>query len=98
MAQTDNGTQRRPKCKPPVVVLGLANIRKAMGLKQTDVCAAVAEITGESFTPGALSAIETGTRGASPQTLTAIEAALSLPVGALHVSYDPSHNRRKASA
>lgn len=92
MPRTDYDKQR-PKQDPPVATL--ADIRAAVGLTQTAVCEQVAAITNKTFTKGALSALETGHRGASAETLAAIEVALRLKPGALIVNYAPSHDRRK---
>lgn len=83
---------QRPKVAPPHVPL--VAVRNALGLKQTDVCAEVSRLLGKSFTKGALSAIENGHRGASTETLRAIEVALGLRDGDLVTDYTPSHSRR----
>lgn len=85
--------KQRPKVQPPVIAL--ADLRGALGLTQQAVCDQVAAITDKSFTKGALSAIEQGHRGASAETLAAIETSLRLKPGALMVTYAPSHDRRK---
>lgn len=92
MPRTDYDKQR-PKRNPPIV--GLADLRGALGLTQDAVCEQVTAITDKSFTKGALSAIELGHRGASAETLAALETAMRLKPGALIVDYDPSHHRRK---
>lgn len=88
--------KQRPKVQPPAVRLG--DVRASHGLTQDVVCQQVAAITNKSFTKGALSAIEQGHRGASAETLAALEVALRLPAGSLVVSYAPSHARRKSVA
>lgn len=85
--------KQRPKRVPPVV--GLADVRASHGLTQAAVCEQVAAITNKSFTKGALSAIEQGHRGASAETLAALETALRLRPGSLLVDYDPGHERRR---
>lgn len=94
MPQTDYDKQR-PKRRAPVV--GLADIRGALGLTQTAVCERVSAITDKTFTKGALSALEQGHRGASAETLAALEQALRLRPGSLTVDYSPSHDRRGAA-
>lgn len=47
------------------------------------------EHTGHTFTTGALSAIESGTRGVSLATKAALEAAYGLPVGSVRTDYVP---------
>ena len=86
---------QRPKVAPPLIPL--AAHRASHGLSQTDVCKIVSALTNKSFTKGALSAIEGGHRGASAETLAALEVALRFPPGTLVVSYAPSHARRKSS-
>jgi transcriptional regulator with XRE-family HTH domain len=83
---------QRPKRQPPMAALPA--IRAALGLTQTEVCTRVAAITDKTFTKGALSAVEQGHRGASAETLAALETALRMPPGSLAVTYDTSHDRR----
>lgn len=91
MARTPYDHQRE-KRNPPHV--GLADLRAALGLTQQQLADRVApHLKSQSFTKGALSAIELGHRGASPETLAALEAALGLAPGKLRVDYSPTHNR-----
>lgn len=53
---------------------------------------------GRPFTKGALSGIENGHRGASTETLRALEVALDLYPGALTTDYAPEVNTRRRSA
>lgn len=87
---------QRPKVQAPLVTL--AAHRASHGLTQTIVCEQVSAITNKSFTKGALSAIEQGHRGASAETLAALEVALRLTPGSLVVTYEPSHDRRRLEA
>lgn len=82
----------------PAPIVSLAAVRGSHRLTQDAVAEGVAAITNKSFTKGALSAIETGHRGASAETLRALETVLNLPGGSLQVSYTPSHARRKLAA
>lgn len=91
MTQTPYDKQR-PKRTPPHI--GLADLRKALGKTQDQVCHEVAARTDKSFTKGALSAIEKGLRGPSAETVAALEGALGLRPGALVLDYEPSHDRR----
>lgn len=93
MPTIDYDKQRR-KVQPPAAPL--AALRSALGLTQTHVCQGVEAITNKTFTKGALSAIENGHRGASAETLAALEVVLRLPAGSLVVNYEPSHDRRKS--
>lgn len=88
--------QTRRTVAPPVV--GLAAVRGSHRLTQDAVAEGVAALTNKTFTKGALSAIENGHRGASAETLRALETVLSLPAGSLQVAYEPSHDRRKTPA
>lgn len=85
--------RNRKRVTPPLVPL--AAIRSALGLTQEALCVKVSAVTNETFTKGALSAIELGYRGASAETLAALEVALRLPAGSLVVGYQPTHARRK---
>lgn len=76
-------------------MLGIPALRMALGLTQADVCRKVAVILGQTFTVGALSAIEKGHRGASDATLRALEVAFGIPQHSLEVDYETSHERRK---
>lgn len=87
----DYENQRR-KVQAPLVPLSAH--RSSHGLTQDDVCQQVRAITNKPFTKGALSAIELGHRGASSETLSALEVALRLTPGSLVVDYEPSHDRR----
>jgi transcriptional regulator with XRE-family HTH domain len=89
-------SNQRAKKQPPVA--GIPAIRAALGLTQIAVCERVAAITNKTFTKGALSAIEGGHRGASAETLAALETALGMPPKSLLVTYEVSHNRRKVDA
>lgn len=95
MSQTPYDKQR-PKRTPPH--MSLRDVRAVAGLTQEAVCQRVAAITDKTFTKGALAAIELGHRGASEETLAAIETALGAPAGSLVLTYQPSHVRRKIEA
>ena len=86
--------KQRPKVEPPSVPL--VAVRNALGLTQTEVCAEVSRLLGHTYTKGALSALENGHRGASAETLRAIEVALGLRDGDIETSWTPSHSRRPA--
>lgn len=92
MPRTDYSKQRD---KVPAPLVPLAAHRSSHGLTQDEVCKGVAAITNKTFTKGALSAIELGHRGASAETLAALEVVLRLPAGSLVVGYKPTHDRRK---
>jgi transcriptional regulator with XRE-family HTH domain len=86
----------RPRVNPPHI--GLAALRNALGLKQADVLAEMETLLGRPFTAGALSGIERGHRGASPEVLGALEVALGLRAGDLVTDYEPGHSRLKEPA
>ena len=89
----DPDAGKRKTVTPPHASLGA--LRNALGLKQSDVLTQMAEILGRPFTAGALSAIERGHRGASPEVLAALETSLGLRPGDLITDYEPSHSRLK---
>lgn len=92
MPQTDYDKQRK-RVTPPQ--LSLASLRISQRRTQEEVRREVEVILGKSFTAGAMSAIESGTRGASAEVLAALETALRLRPGDLVTDYEPSHARRK---
>ncbi len=87
-------TTKRTKVPTPMVTL--ASLRASHGLTQEALATKVAAITGQTFTNASLSAIEKGHRGASRDTLSALETSLHLKPGSLLVTYEPSHARRPA--
>lgn len=95
MTQASNGrskyqSQREPKTPPHVPVKYL---RVAANLSIDAVIDRIHEETGRRYTRGAISAIENGHRGASCEVLEALEAALSLPIGAISTDYEPRPQR-----
>lgn len=91
----DYHNQRR-QVQPPLVKLSAH--RASKGLTQEQVAVRVAAVTNKTFTKGAVAAIELGHRGASAETLSALEVVYGLPPGSLVVDYAPGHDRRKESA
>lgn len=79
-------SQRTPKNPPHV---SLHWLRKVAKLDLKDVAIGVGEVTGKIPTVGAISAIENGHRGASPQMLAALETVYDLPPGTIAVDYEP---------
>lgn len=79
--------RQRPRVQVPVIPL--VALRKSHGLKQPEVVARIEEATGRKYTVGALSALETGHRGASVQFLTDIAAVFGLDPEDLWTSYEP---------
>ncbi|MFA7267204.1 MAG: helix-turn-helix transcriptional regulator [Candidatus Nanopelagicales bacterium] len=78
---------QRKRVEPPWV--GLAALRKALGLTLDDVAGRMAEETGRTYTRGAISAIERGHRGVSEDTRKAIALAYGLDESDVEVSYRP---------
>lgn len=65
-------------------------LRQSHGFTLDDVCERVHDQIPEvTLTRGALSAIESGTRGASDLMLTALARAFALPDDALMTDYEP---------
>lgn len=86
---------QREKKTPPHVPLGV--LRRALHLTLDEVCARVSEsLPGDrELTRGALSAIENGHRGASPDVLQALEVAYGLAGDDITVDYEPRHRELK---
>lgn len=80
-------TPSRAAKTPPHV--SLRDLRDACGKTLDDVCQAASEVLPDPLTRGAMSAIETGARGASQPTLRALEVAYGLRPGALVTDYTP---------
>lgn len=87
---------QRPKVEPPLVPL--AAFRASHGHTQEYVAERVRAITNKTFTKAALCAIEKGHRGASPETLAALETVYRLPAGSFVLNYAPTHDRRKKAS
>jgi hypothetical protein len=87
-----NSDQREPKPPPYVPV---RYVRIAAGLTLEDVSLTIEETTGRKYGKGTLSAIESGTRGASSELLEALEVAYNLPAGSIKTDYAPRAPRRK---
>jgi transcriptional regulator with XRE-family HTH domain len=85
------GNQRAPK-NPPHFALKYARV--IAGITAEELCRRIRE-EDPSLNPtrGTISAIESGTRGASPQMLAAICAAYGLPPDALVTDYQPLRRR-----
>lgn len=96
MAQTPAYENQRPRKTAPLVPIGA--LRAALGMTQAEAARKVQAITNKPFTQGAIAAIEGGHRGASRDTLAALEVVYGLKPGSLVTDYDPSHSRRKVSA
>lgn len=91
--QQDKEEERRKAVKPPM--FPLAQVRKSHGWTQAQLAEKVHAITDEPFSPGSLSLIEKGHRGASASVLAALGQAFGMDPDAAEVDYTPSHSRRK---
>lgn len=79
-------TYRKPV---PIPVVSLPSLRKSHGMTQPEVVARIQDETGRKWTVGALSAVETGQRGASVQFLTDLAAVFGLEVADIWTTYEP---------
>ena len=94
MANPRYTNQRQPVAPPQ---LALNDLRAAIGLTLDQVCERFVTETGQRLTRGALSAIESGLRGVSGDTLAGLEAAYGLRKGALVVTYEPKVRKGAAA-
>lgn len=78
--------QRERKVPPH---MALSDVRYLSGKTLDEVCAAASEVLGRPLTRGALSAIENGLRGASPEVLHALEVAYGARPGSIVTTYVP---------
>lgn len=74
----------RERKTPPVV--SLRSLRIATGRTLDDVCKSFEEIANKPLTKGALSAIESGLRGVSPETARFLALAYGLDENAIEVA------------
>lgn len=88
-------TKQRAKRTPPHV--SLRDVRNALGLTLDQVIERIYAETKRAYTRGALSAIETGQRGASKLILNDIAQALGLPSDACSTDYEPRSGDGKAA-
>lgn len=85
MAKT---TAPRASKNPPHIPLGA--LRAASGKKLAEVCKSIEETLGvDKVHPGTISAIESGTRGASRPMLDALAIAYGLQPGDIVTDYEP---------
>ena len=87
--------RERERLTPPHVTLKA--LRQSKGKTLEDVCAVLAVETGLTLTRGALSAIESGLRGASAEILRGVEIALDLDAGDHVTDYEPRPRKRVAA-
>lgn len=78
----------RDRKNPPLV--SLRGLRTVSGLTLDQVCDRIKEVTEDelTLTKGALSAIESGLRGASSEVLSALATAYGLPADAICTDYE----------
>lgn len=82
-----NKTTPRARLVPPHVTLKA--LRQSKGKTLEAVCTELQKETGLTLTRGALSAIESGLRGASADIIRGIEVALDLDAGDIVTDYEP---------
>lgn len=87
--------QRKKVVTPHVPIKGL---RLAAGLSIDALIAKLSVYTDREYTRGAISAIECGHRGASPELLAALERVYGLEPGFISTDYVPRSRRRTDSA
>lgn len=88
-------TAQRAKLVPPHV--SLKSLRQSKGKTLEAVCTELEKETGRTLTRGALSAIESGLRGASAEILAGLEAALDLEPGDIVTDYEPRSRKGQAA-
>lgn len=89
--------RKRTRRNPPV--MGLRYARMIAGLTLDQLAERIAEVTGgPAPTRGALSAIESGTRGLSAEMAEAIALAYGLPEDAINTDYEPRPSRMEVAA
>ena len=80
---------------PPHV--SLKALRQAQGKTLEAICSELEHETGMTLTRGALSAIESGLRGASAEILRGLEIALNLEPGDIVTDYEPKPRKGQAA-
>ena len=80
-------TNQRGRVTPPHV--SLRTLRIACKLTLDQVCERVSEHTGKPLTRGALSAIESGLRGASSEVLRGLAHAYDIDAEDIDTQYEP---------
>lgn len=83
--------QRKPKTPPHV---SLRTLRLALKLTLDDIADRIEENRGDRPTRGALSAVESGLRGASAELLGAMEEAYGIEPGTITTTYQPRSTPR----
>lgn len=87
--------QRRKVETPHVPIKGL---RIAAELSIEALIAKIKVVTDREYTKGAISGIENGHRGASPDLLAALERVYKLPPGFISTTYKPRSRRAAEEA
>lgn len=89
--------KQRDRQIPPHAPLGA--VRKALGLRLDDVLARIrTAYPGTRMNRGTLSAIESGTRGASDEMLDVLCLGYGLPAGSLTTTYVPRTSAARSAA
>lgn len=87
MANHSKYQHQRERVTPPHV--SLRTLRAACKLTLDQVCVLVEEETGKPLTRGALSAIESGLRGASDEVLRGLAHAYDIKLDDIDTQYEP---------
>jgi transcriptional regulator with XRE-family HTH domain len=86
-ATKTNYRNQRTRVTPPH--LSVKDVRRAVGITIDELLARIHEITGRTYTRGAISALENGLRGGSSDLLEGIALAYGLEPDALDTAYMP---------
>jgi transcriptional regulator with XRE-family HTH domain len=89
-------TKQRKKVVPPHVPI--KGLRVAAGLSMDQLIAKLAVVSDRTYTRGAISAVELGHRGASPELLSALERVYGLDPGMISTTYEPKTSGRREVA
>ncbi|WP_207842575.1 helix-turn-helix domain-containing protein [Williamsia soli] len=84
-AQSKYEAARKLRTPPHV---SIRTLRVVSGLTLDQLIGRMQEATGRSFSRGAMSAIESGLRGASAEVVEALELAYGLEPGAIDTNYE----------
>lgn len=98
MTQAKELRSKQPRRTPPFV--SLRNLRVATGMTLEQVAKRIKEVVPEMKEPsqGSLSAIESGSRGASELMLVALARAYGLPDDAITTTYEPRRSSVQVAA
>ena len=84
-AQSKYEAARKMRTPPHV---SIRTLRMVAGLTLDQLIARMEEATGRSYSRGAMSAVESGLRGASAELVEALELAYGLDAGSIDTNYE----------